>query len=92
MVMRRTRGGEAKLGGDRHLEGNWGLHFWMPMVDRKQEVEIEKVDLGPRGPRRDMHVGACRGCLKQRCAPAEIGSPNTTTWTYRVMLRELLSK
>jgi hypothetical protein len=39
--------GEAKLGGDRHFEGNWGLHFWMPMVDRKQKVEIEKVGLGP---------------------------------------------
>ena len=24
------------------FEGNWGLHFWMPMVDRKQKVEIEK--------------------------------------------------
>jgi hypothetical protein len=36
MAMRR---GEAKLGGDRHFEGNWGLHFWMPMVDRKQKVE-----------------------------------------------------
>jgi hypothetical protein len=29
------------------FEGNWDLHFWMPMVDRKQKLEIEKVDLGP---------------------------------------------
>jgi hypothetical protein len=28
-------------------EGNWGLHFWMPIVDSKQKGEIEKVDLGP---------------------------------------------
>jgi len=27
-------------------------------------------------------VGGCRGCLKQRCAPAEFSSRNTTTWTY----------
>ena len=26
-VMRETRVGEAELGGDRHFEGNWGLHF-----------------------------------------------------------------
>jgi hypothetical protein len=27
MVVRRTGAGEAKLGGDRHFKGNWGLHF-----------------------------------------------------------------
>jgi hypothetical protein len=46
MVMRRIRKEEAKLGGNRHFEGNWGLQFWMPMVDRKQKVEIKNVDLG----------------------------------------------
>jgi hypothetical protein len=25
--MRQMRVGEAELGGDRHFEGNWGLHF-----------------------------------------------------------------
>jgi hypothetical protein len=34
--------GGAKLGGDCHFEGNWGLHFWMPIVDRKQKVKSRK--------------------------------------------------
>jgi hypothetical protein len=78
MVMRRTRGEEAKLGGDRHFEGNWGLHFWMPMVDRKQKVEIEKVDLRRSLPGDSTCTWVSR-LLKTAVPPAKFGSPNTTT-------------
>jgi hypothetical protein len=33
----RSRAGRRPL-----FEGNWGLYFWMPIVDTKQKVENEK--------------------------------------------------
>ena len=32
---------EAKLGGDRHFEGNWGLHFWDAHGSRNRLSSIQ---------------------------------------------------
>jgi len=40
--MRETRVGKAELGGDRHFEGNWGLHFCDSHEWGWQEIENRK--------------------------------------------------